>query len=359
MSVALLLDYVSPEPSFCGVNSGCAQVRTSGYGYIPLPFGPLPVPVLGVIAFTALFAASMNQNPQVRRRLLPPLAGLTALGALGFVALQVFMQHFCWMCLSVDLSACGIAFCCFQLRGEGWRLSGDAPLVKNWVWLALFLVAFAAPLSFPRLVATSEIPPVIRELYQPGKVTVVEFFDFQCPHCRQLSPRLKKIVEEDARAVLRFGYTPLPGHPLARDAARVAICAAEQGAETEAVTRFFEDADLSRPHLVETAKTLVPNAAALDDCLASARPDQRIEDDIRRIKEAEFVGLPTTYIGGTRLLGAQEDVNYRDALARAHAGTDRQGLSGATFWLAVALLVAGIFLLGRAAPASAGSATRR
>lgn len=359
MSVALLLDYVSPEPSFCGVGSGCAEVRTSGYGYIPLPFGSLPVPVLGVIAFTALFAASMNRNPQVQERLLPPLAGLTALGALGFVGLQVFMQHFCWMCLTVDLSALGIAFCCFQLRGGGWKLSGEAPPVKNWAWFALLLVAFAAPLSFPRLVATSEIPAVIRELYQPGKVTVVEFFDFQCPHCRQLSPRLKKIVDDDPKAVLRFGYTPLPGHPLARDAARVAICAAEQGVETQVVTRFFEDVDLSLLHIVETAKSLVPDAPALDACLASTRPDQRIEDDTRRIKEAEFVGLPTTYIGGARLLGAQEDVNYRDALARAHAGTDRQGLSGATFWLAVALLVAAIFLLARAAPLQAHSAAGR
>ncbi len=350
MSVALLLDYVSPEPAFCGVDSGCAEVRASGYGYIPLPFGSLPVPVLGVIAFTALFAASMNRSAEVQGRLVPPIAGVVAAGAVGFVVLQLVMQHFCWMCLTVDLSALLIAFCCFQLRGDGWKQASESSPVKTWFWFALLLVTFAAPLTFPRLVATSEIPAVIRELYRPGEVTVVEFFDFQCPHCRHLSPRLKKIVDADPQAELLFGYAPLPGHELARDAARVAICAAEQQAEKKVVERFFEESDLSQPHILEVAKSLVSDPAALDACLASTRPDERIEQDIRRIKEAGFVGLPTTYIGGTRLLGAEDDVNYRDALARAHAGTDRQGLSGTTFWLAVALIVAAIALLGRATP---------
>lgn len=394
VSVALLLDYVSPDPAFCGLDSGCAKVRSSGFGYIPFPGGGLlPVPVLGVSAFAALFLASMNRDAQARRRLVEPLAWMIAAGALGFIGLQIYMQHFCWMCLSVDTGALLIALCAFQLRGRGWELAQleqdarttlmdpiellsegqrvrgvwredsqiyEAPnsLVKpwpddpfrlhHWAWWLFSALAVIAPLLFPRLVAsTSEVPASIRTLYSADEVTVLEFFDFQCPHCRRLSPELKKIVTGREGVGLRLGYVPLPGHPLAKDAARLAICAGEQGMEEEVSTQLFSDPDLTPEHILEAAKTVVPSAEKLDECLASERPDQRIADDTEAIKAAGFEGLPTTYIGETRILGARDAMAYEAAIEQAQSGSGSGGLSGWMYWAAVLLIVVGIVLAAR------------
>src|SRR5262245_1868280 len=51
-SAALLVDYVAVNPTFCG-SGGCASVRQSGFGYVPLPGGVLlPLPVLGLMAYS-------------------------------------------------------------------------------------------------------------------------------------------------------------------------------------------------------------------------------------------------------------------------------------------------------------------
>jgi predicted DsbA family dithiol-disulfide isomerase len=217
-------------------------------------------------------------------------------------------------------------------------------------WLGLGALAILAPAFFPAFVRPSEVPQSIRALYDPKELTIVEFFDFQCPHCRDLSPRLKEIAEDFAPAKIRYGYTPLPSHPDSRDAARISICAGEQKKEAEVTAAFFQTDDLKRGNALKIALALVPNEGALRACLGSERPDARIEQDVSAIKEAGFVGLPTTYIGGTRILGAESDAVYRDALRRAREGQDAGGISRWLYWLGILAVGAAIVLLARREP---------
>lgn len=395
-SVALLLDYVSPEPSFCGIDSGCGAVRASGFGYLPFfGLGILPVPALGVLAFGLLYSATLLRSFELRAKLAAPLALAIGSASLPLIALQAYIGQFCSLCLVVDCAGilCGVS--AFALRSggferafheeeptgtlldpqalmsEGQRVKGvwrddsqiyDAPnplvrpapkdplRLKLSGWVSFGFLAVLAPLFFPSFVQTSEVPSAIRALYDPKQVTVVEFFDFQCPHCRDLSPRLKAIVAEEGSAEIRYGYTPLPGNPNSHDAARIAICAAEQGKEGEVTSAFFIAPDLAPEKALGLASQLVPDAKALEACLASKRPDARIEKDTAIIKEAGFVGLPTTYIGGVRVLGAEADVVYRDALVQAKSGGDRSGMTPWTYWFAVLALVGVVGLLTRVPP---------
>src|SRR5690606_39102490 len=167
---------------------------------------------------------------------------IAAISALGLIVLQAAVGHFCSLCLTVD--ACGIlaGICAYRLRGLGWEdalkeeesrsvvqdtleLSSEGQRVKGvWredsqvyaapnplvqrepkepfrlkksAWVALCLLALIAPAAYPKLVHQSEVPGVIRALYSRDHVTVLEFFDFQCPHCQDLSPRLKALVDEE------------------------------------------------------------------------------------------------------------------------------------------------------------------
>lgn len=361
-SAALLVDYVRPDPSFCGVDSGCGAVRDSGFGYLPFfGLGLLPVPVLGVLAFGLLFAATLLRTGELRAKVAAPLALSAGFAGAALILVQIWLEQFCYLCLIVDVSAIFCAVAGFVLtRTGGWSADVDEPRPTGGMrlsligWLGLSVLAVSAPVLFPSFVHTGEVPSVIRGMYDPKQVTVVEFFDYQCPHCRDLSPRLKAVAKAEG-AKLIYGYTPLPGHEPARQAARASICAAEQGKEDEVTAHFFAESGYSPDSVLGRAQALVPDPQALAACMASGRPDQRIARDTETIKRAEFVGLPTTYIGGSRILGAQDDSVYVDAIRKARDGADRRGVQPWTYWLAVCAAALALVLLTRKKEPEEGS----
>lgn len=89
--------------------------------------------------------------------------------------------------------------------------------------------------------------PVLSEkavLYDPdtpvlgnpkGDVTVVEYFDYQCPYCRKLHPDLMRLLKEDGKIRLVFKDWPILTEQ-SRVAATLALAARYQGkyAETHA-----------------------------------------------------------------------------------------------------------------------------
>jgi protein-disulfide isomerase len=65
----------------------------------------------------------------------------------------------------------------------------------------------------------------------PGApVTIVEFSDFQCPHCKHAQPILERILEEFPQVKLYFKHYPIArAHPYAQAAAQAAVAAGKQG----------------------------------------------------------------------------------------------------------------------------------
>jgi protein-disulfide isomerase len=357
VSAALIIDYLGPEPAFCGGGSGCEKIRESGLGVLPLGTFGIPLPVIGLLTFGGLFYLSLSSSPWLLSRILEPYVLAISAIAIGLIGWQAYLGSFCSLCMIVDGAGVLLAGCAFALRGAGWAAAvneertlprrGPGVLLRprRWAWHTLLGLFVVAPLAFPRVIAKDPVPTIIRELYRPDQLTVVEFFDFECPHCRDLSPRLKNLA--DARgAHIIYGFVPLPAHMHARDAARVAICAAEQGVEEQVVSRFFQQVDLTRPALLKTAAEFVEDRQALQACLESDRPDEKIEADIQRLKIAGFEGLPTTYVGSHRILGSVPDLVLDEALRLSQEGHAPRGVTAWTYWLVVALLVAIVLVLG-------------
>ncbi|GAA3670709.1 hypothetical protein GCM10022224_038720 [Nonomuraea antimicrobica] len=74
-----------------------------------------------------------------------------------------------------------------------------------------------------------------------GKVTLVEFLDFECEGCGAVFPHMERIrAEYDGRVNLVVRYFPMPGHRNADLAARVAEAAAQQGRFEAMYTKLFE-----------------------------------------------------------------------------------------------------------------------
>ncbi|MFM2415118.1 MAG: hypothetical protein RI911_811 [Candidatus Parcubacteria bacterium] len=76
-----------------------------------------------------------------------------------------------------------------------------------------------------------------------GKVTLVEYYDFECPPCGAYYPIVKELEKKhpEVRFVLR--YFPLSGHLNAMNAALAAEAAAVQGKFTEMHAEIFEHQD--------------------------------------------------------------------------------------------------------------------
>jgi protein-disulfide isomerase len=61
-----------------------------------------------------------------------------------------------------------------------------------------------------------------------GDVTVVEFFDYRCPYCKQVAPALSQLLKEDGKLRLVLKEFPILG-PDSLVAARAALAAQAQG----------------------------------------------------------------------------------------------------------------------------------
>src|SRR5436305_70135 len=55
-----------------------------------------------------------------------------------------------------------------------------------------------------------------------GDITIVEYFDYNCPYCRKVEPELRQVVEDDGKVKLVYKDWPVLG-PVSIAAARIAL----------------------------------------------------------------------------------------------------------------------------------------
>src|ERR1035438_9060553 len=60
-----------------------------------------------------------------------------------------------------------------------------------------------------------------------GDITIVEYFDYQCPYCRKLEPELCQVVQDDGKVRLVLKDWPILG-PVSVTAARMALASKYQ-----------------------------------------------------------------------------------------------------------------------------------
>ncbi|MEA2345623.1 MAG: hypothetical protein QOF63_3792, partial [Thermoanaerobaculia bacterium] len=60
-----------------------------------------------------------------------------------------------------------------------------------------------------------------------GDITIVEYFDYNCPYCRKVEPELRQVVQDDGKVKLVYKDWPVLG-PVSIAAARMALAAKYQ-----------------------------------------------------------------------------------------------------------------------------------
>lgn len=133
-------------------------------------------------------------------------------------------------------------------------------------------------------------------------VTIVEFSDFQCPHCAAAYPVLERIVSEsDGKVKLVFKHYPLSHHTHARKAARAAVAAGEQDKFWEMHDKLFENQlALTGADLEGYAKELGLDMERFKEDMASEEIEACIEADREEAERLGVEGTPAMFVNGRR-----------------------------------------------------------
>jgi predicted DsbA family dithiol-disulfide isomerase/uncharacterized membrane protein len=333
VSAALLIDYYQPLPAFCDVGSGCYKVRASGFGSILR----VPVPLIGLVAFTSLMAISLVKNDLavVLTRAFAFIGGLVGAFLLGFQAL--YLHVFCKLCVAVDVSAMVAAVAALFWPSSRTPAPASGPA---WLWPLATVFAMVAPGAWAKFQPSPPVPPEIASLWVPGKLNVVEFADFQCPFCRELHPSMSELLHEYADHVnfVRLNV-PLPSHVNARTAARAYCCAEDQGKGEEMADALFRSPDLSPEACEKLALSLGLSPATYRSCVVSPGTDARINEQIQRARSAGLAGLPTVWIGDKGFVGLQSIGTLRAAFVEGAHGKGTR-LPTVVLWAGFATVLA-------------------
>jgi protein-disulfide isomerase len=153
-------------------------------------------------------------------------------------------------------------------------------------------------------------PPVAESDHISGPdgapLTVVEYGDFECPHCGRAYPILKAIKQQlGTRVRFVFRHFPLTEiHPHAEHAAEMAESAATQGKFWEMHDTLFDHQDaLDDDALVSYAAALGLDARSVAQDLASGRFAQVVRDNFRSGVRSGVNGTPTFFLNGERYDG--------------------------------------------------------
>ena len=152
-----------------------------------------------------------------------------------------------------------------------------------------------------------------------GDITIVEYFDYQCPYCRKVEPELRQVVQDDGKVRLVLKDWPILG-PVSVTAARMALASKFQDKYLQAHAALIGvNSKLTEPHIREllagagidvdrATRDLATNAKAIDAILV------RNNDQATAFG---FKGTPSFIVGKFRVPGVLTMAQFDQAIADA------------------------------------------
>jgi Na+:H+ antiporter, NhaA family len=146
-----------------------------------------------------------------------------------------------------------------------------------------------------------------------GRVTLVEYGDFQCPYCGDAYPVVLELLERFDWLRFVFRHMPLPDlHPRAPAAAEAAEAAAAQDAFWAMHDRLFENQHaLGDDQLREHAAALGLDVERFDRELRDGVHAARVEEDLRSGALSGIPSTPRFFVNGAMHLGSPTEPDLR------------------------------------------------
>jgi protein-disulfide isomerase len=136
-------------------------------------------------------------------------------------------------------------------------------------------------------------------------VTLVEFSDLQCPHCKEAQPTIEKLLSEEKNVRLVFQNFPLPMHNWAAKAAAYADCVGR--ASNPAFWKFIQgtydaQADITESNADDKLNAIADAAgvksADIAVCAAKSETVGRVERSVELGRSLNVTSTPSLFING-------------------------------------------------------------
>ena len=146
--------------------------------------------------------------------------------------------------------------------------------------------------------ATLENDPNAPVLGNPdGDITVVEFFDYNCPYCRRVKPEMEALLAADPNVRVVYREWPILGDGSVF-AARAALASRNQGKYEEfhwAMMQLKERAE--EASILRTAEDIGLDVAQLRRDMNGPEIEEHIQTSMRLAQSLGFSGTPSFVIG--------------------------------------------------------------
>lgn len=129
-----------------------------------------------------------------------------------------------------------------------------------------------------------------------GDVTIVEFFDYNCPYCKRVAPSVKEIMEEDGNIRVVYREWPVLGEGSVF-AARAALASRNQGKYEEMHWALMDLGRSDANSVLATAKKLGLDIAQLQKDMNAPEVTEHINTSNELARALQFNGTPSFVIG--------------------------------------------------------------
>ena len=130
-----------------------------------------------------------------------------------------------------------------------------------------------------------------------GDVTVVEFFDYNCPYCKRVKPHMEALLAADKNVRVVYREWPILGEGSVF-AARAALASREQGKYDEFHWAMMDmKGRVGEANVMQAAEKLGIDTAQLRRDMDSPKINEHIETSMRLARSLGFNGTPSFVIG--------------------------------------------------------------
>ncbi len=156
-----------------------------------------------------------------------------------------------------------------------------------------------------------------------AKVTLLYFYDYQCPFCVKLGPTFDQLLKEyPADVRIAYKQHPLPMHAQAMIASEAAMAASAQGKFAEMHHKLMENSrQLSREKIFEIAKELGLDMDRFTKEIDTHVHKAAIEAMTKEAMSNGATGTPATFVNGKYLSGAQPYDSFKKLVDQALGGS--------------------------------------
>ena len=130
-----------------------------------------------------------------------------------------------------------------------------------------------------------------------GKITVVEFFDYQCPHCVEMTPVIEDVIKNNSDVKIVFKEFPIRG-PVSEIATKAALAAKEQGKYFELHKAMMESKTqpLTEDAIYKLAQSVGIDLDKLKAAMKSAAVEQQVKANYKLAQQLGLLGTPAFFV---------------------------------------------------------------